>query len=98
MALKIIWTEEAQISRRSIFNYWNKRNKSKTYSNKLNVQFNEAIKQVSYLNEIGKPSDFIGVRSKFVSHFELIYKVSTDVLIIVDIWDTRQNPDDFPIK
>lgn len=98
MALKIIWSIDAQISRRSIFNYWNKRNKSRVYSNKLNILFNNALDQISLLYEIGKPTELQNIRLKIVSHFEVIYQVSDNKITILDIWDTRQNPQDFPIK
>jgi plasmid stabilization system protein ParE len=98
MALKIVWSIDAQISRRSIFEYWNKRNKSRVYSNKLNLLFNDSIKQVSLLYEIGKPTELKNIRLRIVSHFELIYDISESKITVLDIWDTRQNPQDFPIK
>lgn len=98
MALKIVWTSDAQISRRAIFDYWNERNKSRIYSNKLNIQFNESLKQIALLNEIGKQTDLENIRIKIVSHFVLIYEISNHKITILDIWDTRQNPLDFPIN
>jgi hypothetical protein len=98
MALKIVWSIDAQISRRSIFEYWNKRNKSRVYSNKLNLLFNDSIKQFSLLYEIGKPTELKNIRLRIVSHFELIYDISESKITVLDIWDTRQNPQDFPIK
>ena len=98
MALRIVWSIDAQISRRSIFDYWNKRNKSRVYSNKLNVVFKEALSQVSFLHEIGKPTDLKNIRLKITSHFELIYEVSETQITVLDIWDSRQNPQNFPIQ
>ena len=98
MAITIKWSTNARNSRKSIFNYWNNRNKSRTYSNKLFILFNEALNQVSYLNEIGKPTDIIYVRIKIVSHFELIYSISATQITVLDIWDSRQNPENFPIE
>lgn len=43
-------------------------------------------------------SDNLNIRLKNVSHFEIIYKITPTEIIVLDIWDTRQNPDDFPIK
>lgn len=98
MALKIVWSIDAQISRRLIFEYWNKRNKSRVYSNKLNLLFNDSLKQAALLHETGKPTELKNIRLKIVSHFELIYEVSDTKITVLDIWDTRQNPQDFPIK
>lgn len=94
----IVWTPNALQSRKSIFTYWNKRNKSDVYSKKLNLLFNESIKQVSNLNEIGKPTNLKNIRLKIASHFEIIYSVLDTQIHILDIWDTRQNPRNFPIQ
>ena len=98
MALKIIWSTDAQISRREIFEYWNFRNKSRLYTNKLNMLFKEALSQIRIYNEIGKPTDLKNVRLKIVSHFEIIYDLYDDKIVILDIWDTRQSPTNFPVK
>ena len=98
MAIIIKWSTKARNSRKSIFEYWNKRNKSRTYSNKLDILFNEALNQVSFLNEIGKPTDIPNVRIKVVSHFELIYIISATQITVLDIWDSRQNPKNSPIE
>ncbi len=66
MAIIIKWSTNARTSRKNIFDYWNKRNKSRTYSNKLYILFYEALNQVSFLNEIGKPTDIINVRIKML--------------------------------
>ena len=98
MALKIIWSTDAQISRREIFEYWNFRNKSRLYTNKLNMLFKEALSQIRIYNEIGKPTDLKNVRLKIVSHFEIIYDLYDDKIVILGIWDTRQSPTNFPVK
>ena len=98
MALKIIWSTDAQISRREIFEYWNFRNKSRLYTNKLNMLFKEALSQIRIYNEIGKPTDLKNLRLKIVSHFEIIYDLYDDKIVILDIWDTRQSPTNFPVK
>ncbi len=54
MAKQIIWSRKAQNDRKEIFRYWNKRNKSKLYSKKLNKLFKEAVKLISEYPEIGK--------------------------------------------
>ena len=71
---RIVWAPNALQSRKSIFAYWNKRNKSDVYSKKLNVLFNESIKQASLLHETGKPTEFKNIRLKIVSHFNSFMK------------------------
>lgn len=92
-ARKIVWTDFAKNSRLAIFSYWNNRNKSTTYSRKLNLLFQESLKQVLQLPESSKKSNNDNIRLKIASHFELIYYISDDIITVLDIWDTRQNPE-----
>lgn len=95
---KIVWTTFARESRTSIFSYWNERNKSTVYSKKLNLQFQESIKQVVIFPESSIKSNNENIRLKIASHFEIIYSFDETHIFIMDIWDTRQNPINFPIK
>ena len=98
MVRRLIWSPEARNSRKNIFDYWNNRNKSKVYSRKLNSLFNTNLKIVIQLPEFGKPTFREDTKLIIVSHFEIIYKITTNEIVVLDIWDTRQNPQDFPIK
>lgn len=98
MARRLIWSVEARNSRKSIFDYWNNRNKSKVYSRKLNLLFNTNLKIVIQLPESGKHTFREDAKFIIVSHFEVIYKITPNEIVVLDIWDTRQNPEDFPIK
>jgi len=95
----IVWTSFALESRTSIFLYWNNRNKSKIYSKKLNLLFQESLQQLTIFPESSIiKSNNQNIRLKIASHFEMIYSISDTHIFILDIWDTRQNPQDFPIK
>lgn len=94
MAKKVIWSKRARTEQKEIFNYWNVRNYSKKYSNKLNSLFQETTKLISSYPEIGKPTDTENVRVMLVENYLLIYEqIETDIILILTIWDARQNPD-----
>lgn len=97
-ARRIVWTRFAIESRTAIFLYWNKRNKSTCYSKKLNLLFQESLKQIIIFPESSIKSNEKNIRLKIASHFEIIYSISDTRIFVLDIWDTRQNPQDFPIK
>ena len=82
---RIVWALNALQSRKAIFTYWNRRNNSKIYIKKLNLMFQEALIQVSNLDEIGKPTHLKNIRVKITSHFELIYEISADKITVLDI-------------
>jgi plasmid stabilization system protein ParE len=98
MVRRLIWSVEARNSRKNIFDYWNNRNKSKVYSRKLNLLFNTNLKIILQLPEIVKTTYREDSKFIIVSHFEIIYKITPNEIVVLDIWDTRQNPQDFPIK
>ena len=95
---KIVWTDFAKESKYAICLYRNQRNKSTTYSRKLNALFQESLKQIVNFPESSIESNDINVRLKIASHFELIYHISRTQITILDIWDTRQNPENFPFR
>lgn len=98
MVRKITWTPSARQSRLGIFIYWNNRNKSKLYSQKLNAEYKKALQKVSKIPEIGIETNNKNVRLILVTHFEIIYLISETEIKVLDIWDTRQNPENHPIK
>lgn len=98
MARRLIWSIEARTSLKNIFDYWNTRNKSKLYSNKLNKLFNENLKIAINIPEFGHPTTFENTKYIIISHFEIIYKITDSEIVVLDIWDARQNPENFPIE
>ena len=98
MAKRLIWTPQAQNNRIEIFEYWNNRNKSKIYSRKLNDIFSEHIEIILKYPNIGLPTDIENVRSRTVRDYQIIYFDTHDSIIILAIWDSRQNPDKLKIN
>lgn len=93
MAKQIIWSLRAQKDKREILKYWSERNKSTRYSKKLNQLFKEAVKLLLKFPQVGKPTNETSVRIKIVRDYLLIYEVSRTSIIILAIWNGRQDPD-----
>jgi toxin YoeB len=70
----------------------------KIYSNKLNRLFKENLIIVIKPPESGNPTKNDDMKFIIVSHFEIFFKITSSEIVVLDIWDTRQNPDNFPIK
>jgi hypothetical protein len=66
---RIVWTAFAKESKYTIFLYWNQRNKSTSYSRKLNILFQEALKQVVKFRESSIESDNFNIRLKNCQSF-----------------------------
>ena len=95
---KIIWTIIARTTRNSIFSYWNNRNKSNLYSKKLFVLFNETLERIAQFPQTSLATNSSNIRYVLVRDYYLIFEISEFTINVLDIWDTRQNPQNFPIK
>ena len=93
MAKKLIWSKQALQDRKDILDYWINRNKSKTYSIRLNNLFIDAIKIIAEHPNIGIATDFENVKGKLVKDYYIFYQENQDVIHILTIWDCRQSPD-----
>ena len=92
MAERLIWTETPKISRKEILEYWINRNKSKTYSKKLNRLFTDSAEQILMFPYSGIKISESYYQGKLIKDYYLIYKISESSIDILLIWDTRQNP------
>lgn len=95
---KIIWTIIARTTRNSIFSYWSNRNKSNLYSKKLFVLFNETLERIARFPQTSLATNSSNIRYVLVRDYYLIFEISEFTINVLDIWDTRQNPQNFPIK
>ncbi|MCD4773327.1 MAG: type II toxin-antitoxin system RelE/ParE family toxin [Bacteroidales bacterium] len=94
MAKQLIWSKKAQHNRKRIFEYWNKHNKSTTYSKKLNGLIKESLRLICKYPLIGKKTDIENIRIKILKTYLIIYEITRKNIIVLSIWDCRQNPDD----
>jgi len=92
VARRIVWSETAKIQLKTIFEYFNFRNKSKLYSLKLNTQIQIELKTVLQQPNIGKKTDSINVRGLLIENYYIFYEINETHMIILSVWDNRQNP------
>ena len=93
MVKQVIWSLRAQNDKKEILDYWRQRNKSNTYSKKLNELFKESIKIILDFPQIGKVTDDTKARIKIVRDYLIIYEETETKIFILTIWDSRQDPD-----
>jgi addiction module RelE/StbE family toxin len=94
MAKQVIWSDRAIDDLLKIFEYWNYRNKSTSYSKKLNELFTKAIALIANYSSIGRPSQIENIRIKIVKDYLIIYEDTPELIIILTIWDSRRNLED----
>lgn len=93
MVKQVVWSFRAQSERKAILNYWRMRNRSSAYSKKLNQLFKESVRIIAYFPQIGKPTDDFNTRIKIVKDYLIIYEETETQILILTIWDSRQDPE-----
>jgi plasmid stabilization system protein ParE len=91
MAKKIVWTVTANAERLQILEYWFRRNKSKTYSIKLNKLIVSTLHDIRKNPLIGRKTDIPNVRVKIVRDYLLFYEITSTAILVLSIWDGRRN-------
>jgi len=92
MVKEIVWTKKSIQDRYKIYLFWVKKNKSDVFSKKLEMLFKESAKFISEFPEIGVPTEIHNVKVKIIKDFKMFYLKEGDKVIILRVWDTRQNP------
>lgn len=91
MARGLKWSRNAQQQRKDIFDYWNKHNKSKAFSKKLNSLIKDALQPLKEHPCTGRKTSIDNNYLIRVRHFFLIYAVVDDLILIIAIWDGRRD-------
>jgi plasmid stabilization system protein ParE len=95
MVKQIIWSRLAHNDRLNILHYWIKRNKSVSYSKKLNQLFENTAELISKHPQIGKQTEIQNIRVKIVKDYLFTYRETEQFIEILTIWDNRQDPQEF---
>jgi plasmid stabilization system protein ParE len=90
---KIVWSHSANIKLFQILDFYAQRNGNKTYSIKLYKKFVKELKLLKKQPEIGILTDLDSVRGLVVDEFILFYEINEPTIIVLTVWDSRQNPD-----
>lgn len=98
MVKKIEWTYASVRDRVDIYRYWEDRNKSDFYSEKLELLFNEAANLIAQFPHAGTETNVPNLRIKVVKQFRIYYLNQKDVVQIIRVWDTRRNPESFSLS
>ena len=94
MALEISYSPQFFDSLEDILNYFDERNGSNRFGKKLLKMIHKQIKLASAMPEIGRLTDFPGVRILFVERFAIDYQIRDNVILIIDIYSCQTDPEE----
>lgn len=92
MALEIIYSPQFADSFEAILNYFDERNGSDKYSKKLFGMVHGQIQLLATFPEIGRITDFPGVRVLFVDNYSVEYQIRDKAILVVDIYSCKTDP------
>ena len=88
----IVWTKTAIKQRREILKYWQLKNKSFNYPEKI-IRLTRKRISIILKNPLAfKTTNFLHTRESAMGYFSIYYKITDTQLIITAFWDNRQDP------
>lgn len=94
MALEIIYSPQFFDSLEAILTFYDERNGSDRFSKKLLKMIHKQITLLRSMPEIGRLTDYPGVRILFVERFGIEYQIRDKIVLIIDIYSCETNPND----
>ncbi|WP_379969451.1 type II toxin-antitoxin system RelE/ParE family toxin [Epilithonimonas sp. UC225_85] len=95
--VEIVWSTKATSDLKEIIEFWNSNNKSTTYSKKLILLIQNKLEQISENPLSGITTDLDNIRSILFENYYLHYSFTSNKILILRIWDVRQNPLNFEL-
>ena len=89
---KLIWSQSALNDMTEIFDYYNKRNKSKTYSTKLLGEFRAIMRLILSSPRMGIKTEDENIRYVLSGNYALFYEIKSCTIEVLIVWDCRQSP------
>ena len=94
MALKILYAPQFVDNLESILQFFDERNGSDAFSKKLLKMIQREIVILKTMPEIGRMTNFPGVRILFVERFGIEYQIRNEETLIIDIFSCQKNPEE----
>lgn len=94
--MTIEWTDEARLSLLKILAYWNVRNGSNEYSQKISNAIDTSLRLLIAFPQMGQPVSYDGAkvyRHLILRRFAILYTLQSDSLIVLTFFATNQNID-----
>ncbi|NOZ35881.1 MAG: type II toxin-antitoxin system RelE/ParE family toxin [Chlorobi bacterium] len=97
MVRGIVWSKRAEKLFFDILEFYYVRNKSKTYSRKINSEIKQLIKILAKQPFLGRKTKKNNIRVLIKGNYKIFYEIKPEKIVILLVWDTRQNPENFKL-
>jgi len=89
---QVVWTRNSEIQLQEIIEYFTERNKNGKYSLKLYKKFISELKLAAQNPEIGIKTKLSQIKGLIVGDYILFYEILIDKIMVLKVWDCKQNP------
>ena len=89
---QISWTKTSLSELENILAFYLERNQSSVYSNWLLLEIEKRINLISHYSKIGRKTDITNLRLFPFNNYGIFYKIYSNKIVIVSIWDFQRNP------
>lgn len=93
MALELLFSPQFADSLEEILQFYDERNGSDRFSKKLMKMILKQTALLKTMPEIGRQTNFPGVRVLFVDRYGIEYQIRDKVILIVDIYFCQTDPE-----
>ena len=93
MTKPLVWSVVAKLNIKRIKQFYNERNQSSDYSNKLLRVFKDSAELIERQPLIGKKTDVDGVKAFIILDYIIFYELLEKHILILMVWDCRRDPD-----
>ena len=90
---EVVWTRNSEIQLQEILEFFTVRNKSGQYSQKLYKKFKSELKIVAHNPGIGIKTKLDRIKGLIVGDYILFYEILEDKIMVLKVWDCKQNPE-----
>lgn len=90
---EVVWTVNAENKLFEILDFFTERNKSDTYSLHLYDRFEKELEGVAYHPGIGIKTSLDQIKGLIMAEYILFYEITEDKVIVLKVWDCRENPE-----
>ena len=90
---EVVWTRNSEIQLKEILEFFTERNKSGKYSLKLYRKFKSELQIVALNPEMGIKTKLDQIKGLIVGDYILFYEILQDKLMVLKVWDCKQNPE-----
>lgn len=93
MALDLLFSPQFADNLEEILQFFDERNGSDRFSKKLMKMILKQTSLLKTMPEIGRQTDFPGVRILFVDRYGIEYQIRDKVILIIDIYSCQTDPE-----